>query len=242
MATRREIVVCDIFQEIGSYGFLRIWSRENSRDAVFCRRDCVFFPFRNNSAAPTSSSTGGRVAIHGLILESVRKRWKTGGEESRASFDRWVIARRISRRFCCCCFRVKAIARAPSLHGSPSPTWFTFSYSTESAGRRCTSRLSAPLCRFQSSPGRRQVHRLSRYRSHAHVRLWRDRGNSDRFRFILSYWRQSMIHWLQRVFIIKSRWYLGEFVLESRRYFSIGRFRKKKISHTKKCQRGVFHW
>lgn len=156
--------------------------------------------------------------------------------------DRWATARRISRRFCCCCFRVKAIARAPSLHGSPSPTWFTFSYSAESAGRRCTSRLSAPLGRRAAFSHRLVVARFTAFLDFdpTHTLDYGAIEETIRSRFILSYFSDNQ--WLRRAFIIRSRWYLREFVLESRRYFSIDRLRKKKISCPKKCQRGAFHW
>lgn len=74
--------------------------------------------------------------------------------------ERWAIAWWTSRRFC---FRAKAIKSMPPLllRGSPSPPWFTFSYSTESAGRRCSSRLSALLGRRAGFSHRLVVARFS---------------------------------------------------------------------------------
>lgn len=166
--------VCDIFREIGFCDFPRNWSRGSSLDMsradILSPRPRFLSPFRNNSAAPTSPQQVGRVAIHGLILESVRKRWKIdewkipsvscelivarvgqslgGRAEGSAAF-----AQRPSREY----------ASAPSLYGSPSPPWFTFSYSTESAGRRCTSRLSAPLGRRAAFSYRLVVARFSAF-------------------------------------------------------------------------------
>lgn len=158
------------------YDFSRIWSSRKLTGClarIFPRR--VFLsPFRNNSAPPTSSPQQAWTlfAIRGLILESVRNVEKptVKNPERLLRGDRcWATARRISRRFCCCCccFRAKAIAKAcasaPSLHGSPSPTWFTFSYSAESAGRRCTSRLSAPLGRRAAFSHRLVVARFTAF-------------------------------------------------------------------------------
>lgn len=171
--------VCDIFQEIGFCDFPRNWSRgspgDMSRARIFCLRDRVFFRRLGIIQRRLLSSTGGmRSLFAALILESVRKRWKIDVENpERVSCRRdlgacWAIGfSRTSRRFFCC-FRASKGQReytfAPSLHGSPSPPWFTFSYSAEFAGRRCTrSRLSASLGRRAAFSHRLVVARFSAF-------------------------------------------------------------------------------
>lgn len=70
--------VCNIFREIGFYDFPRNWCRGNSRDASLAD---ILSPrslsprLRIIQRAPTSpQQVDARRAIHGLILESVRKR------------------------------------------------------------------------------------------------------------------------------------------------------------------------
>lgn len=172
--------VCDIFREIGFCDFPRNWSRGSSLDMsradILSPRPRFLSPFRNNSAAPTSPQQVTRR----YSRLNFRKCWKTmknrrvKNPERLLRADRdacWAIARRTSRRFCC--FRAKAIERVCLrsfslrftfsslvhllLPGSPSPT------PRESAGRRCTSRLSAPLGRRAAFSHRLVVARFSAF-------------------------------------------------------------------------------
>lgn len=194
--------VRNIFREIGFHDFLRNWSRGSSWDAsrgYSVTKTALRFLslFRNNAAVPTASPQQVNVSlyIHGLILESVRRRWKNYIDEKILSVFCevthgvcWATTRRrTSRRFCC--FRKGHRESMPPLllftvhlllPGSPSPT----PRNPQVAGVRAGYRHR--LYRFQSPPGRRQVHRLSQY-IFFRVKLWRDTETSSRFRFILSY-------------------------------------------------------
>lgn len=124
--------------------------------------------------------------------------------------ERWAIAWWTSRRFC---FRAKAIESMPPLllRGSPSPPWFTFSYSTESAGRRCSSRLSAPLGRCAGFSHRLIVARFSGF-----LHMYTDffyRGicplRPDKIYRLLSY-AVNIYFISHKVSLIRLQWYRGE--------------------------------